>query len=163
MLLIVDVQNGFLSENTNYIVPKISQLLLSKKFNKIAFTQYFNADSSPYEKYLNWFKLKTNEEQAIARDLMPYAHLVFRKNIYTAINPEVENFLKNNNIDAVYIAGIDTDCCVLTSAVDLFQIGIRPIVLADYCASNGGSESHAAALRVLVRLVGEKQIYRGNI
>ena len=163
LLLVVDVQNGFVSDNTAYVVPKIVQLLSTNKFSRVAFTQYFNAESSPYEKFLQWFKLKTDGEQALVDAIVPFAHIVFRKDVYTAINSEMRAFLADNNIDTVYVAGIDTDCCVLTTAVDLFQIGIRPLVLADYCASNGGPESHAAALRVLVRLIGEKQIHRGSI
>lgn len=163
LLLIVDMQNGFVSEKTDYVVPKVIQLISSNKFSKIAFTQYFNTDSSPFERYLNWFKLKTREEQSLVNELVPYAHFVVRKNGYTSINAEMKSYLANNNITTVFIAGIDTDCCVLTSAVDLFQMGIRPVVLADYCASNGGAESHTAALRVLVRLIGDKQIHLGTL
>ena len=161
LLLIVDVQNGFVSEVTASVVPKLVDLLSKKKFENVAFTKYCNFNSSPFEKYLNWFRLKTDEEQSLVSELMPLATVVFEKTVYTAINDDMKEYLKNNCIDTVYIAGIDTDCCVLTSAVDLFQMGIRPIVLADYCASNGGPESHNAALRVLHRLIGESQIVKG--
>jgi len=157
------VQNGFVSDDTAHVVPKIVDLLSTKKFSRVAFTQYYNAESSPYEKFLQWFELKTDEEQALVDAIVPFAHIVFRKDVYTAINPEMRAFLANNNIDTVCLAGIDTDCCVLATAVDLFQLGIRPLVLADYCASTGGPESHAAALKVLVRLIGEKQIHLGSI
>jgi nicotinamidase-related amidase len=159
LLLVIDVQNGFVSKKTRHVVPRIVQLLSSSKFGKVAFTQYFNAESSPYEKYLQWFELKTDEEQALAKEIEPYARLIFRKDVYTAINSEVRTFLEREKIGTVYLVGIDTDCCVLATAVDLFQMGIRPIVLADYCASNGGHESHAAGLRVLVRLIGAGQIH----
>lgn len=59
-----------------------------------------------------------------------------------------------------YIAGIDTDCCVLATATSLFERNIRPVVLAHYCASNGGERSHAAALTVLERTIGAQQIIK---
>lgn len=53
------------------------------------------------------------------------------------------------------MAGIDTDCCVMKTALDLFEIGIKPIVLSHYCASTGGNNIHLAALDMLKRNIGE--------
>lgn len=72
------------------------------------------------------------------------------------------DFLMKNDVKEVYIAGIDTDCCVLKTAIDIFERNIRPIVLIDYCASNGGDESHRSAIRVLERTIGKKQIVYGK-
>lgn len=58
----------------------------------------------------------------------------------------------------VYVCGLDTDCCVLATAVGLFEKGIRPIVLVDLCDSTGGTESHKAGLLALKRLIGKKNV-----
>lgn len=63
----------------------------------------------------------------------------------------------------VYLAGVDTDCCVLTTATSLFENNIRPIVLTKYCASNGGPQSHEAGILCLKRLIGEKQLFHKTI
>lgn len=161
LLLVVDVQNGFVSEETEPVVSKIAALLSTKKFTNVVFTKYCNVDSSPFEKYLNWSELKTEQEQSLVPELKQFATQVFSKTAYTSITDEMKAYLEHNGIETVYIAGIDTDCCVLMSAVDIFQMGLRPIVLADYCASNGGVAFHTAALLVLTRLIGENQIERG--
>lgn len=44
------------------------------------------------------------------------------------------------------MVGVDTDCCVMMLATALFEYNIRPIVLTQYCASNGGTESHNAGI-----------------
>ena len=44
------------------------------------------------------------------------------------------------------------------TAVDLFQNGFRPVVLADACASHAGPDYHEAGLRLLERLIGRRQI-----
>lgn len=67
--------------------------------------------------------------------------------------------LLQNNITEAYIAGIDTDCCVLATAISLFEHNIRPVVLEQYCVSNGGDVSHQAAITVLERTIGLNQIY----
>lgn len=163
LLLIVDVQVGFVSERTRHVVPRLQELLSSNRFENIAFTQFMNMDESPYEQFMNWYRLKSQEEQEIIEELKPFATKVFKKDIYTAVNNEFKNYIKEKGIDKIYIAGIDTDCCVLSSATDIFQVDIQPIVLAYYCASNGGAASHDAALLVLRRVIGEKQINLGSI
>ena len=50
----------------------------------------------------------------------------------------------------------------MTTAVGLFERGIRPVVLEHYCASNGGARSHAAALLALERLIGKEHILFGR-
>jgi len=158
LLLIVDVQNGFVSEKTSHIVPKLRKLLNEKVFTHVIFSQFVNKTDSPYENYLNWYRFKTAEEIAIVNELLPFVNQILVKNIYSACNQWLLNYIKENSIQNVYIAGIDTDCCVLITATDLFQNGIRPFVLKQYCASNGGFSSHDAALIVLERLIGDKQI-----
>lgn len=138
ILLIVDVQNGFISERTNHIIPRISKLLIQKKFSDVIFTQFINEDGSPYEHYLHWFRFKNEYEQSIADDLKWAADKVIKKNGYTAVTKELKDYILKNDINEIYIAGIDTDCCVLSSAKDIFEMGIRPIILSHYCASNGG-------------------------
>lgn len=83
---------------------------------------------------------------------------IVQKSVYTSCNYDLINLLRTLKISEVYIVGIDTDCCVLKTAMDLFEINIRPIVLSYYCASNGGKKSHDAALTVLRRNIGDNQV-----
>ena len=64
---------------------------------------------------------------------------------------------------SVFICGTDTDCCVQINATTLFELGIHPLVLVDYCASNGGIESHKAGLTVMRRTLGAKHLIHGDI
>ncbi len=50
--------------------------------------------------------------------------------------------------DAVVIAGVQTQVCVLATAVDVGRRDLRPVVVAGACASKR-PELHAAALQVL--------------
>ncbi len=52
---------------------------------------------------------------------------------------------------------------MLKTAADLFELGIRAYVLADYSASNGGKSSHDAALRVLQRMIGYSAVIKGEL
>ena len=43
----------------------------------------------------------------------------------------------------------------------MFEMSIKPLVLVDYCASNGGKKSHLAAIKVLQRTIGYNQLKYG--
>lgn len=162
-LFIIDVQNGFVSDKTSYVVERIKDLLEKNVFDHVLFTKFINEEGSPYRKFLNWSRLSTSEEQSIPNEIVKYASNIIEKTVYTGVNDETLNFFHKHNIEEVHLLGIDTDCCVLKTAVDLFEHNIRPIVLEHYSASNGGEQSHQSALTVLSRLIGSHNIKEGPI
>lgn len=162
-LFVVDVQNGFIRPATSYIVPRIKELLESSLFEHIIFTRFINTPDSAFVNILNWHKLFSPIEYKIVDEIQPFVKLVFDKTVYTSINKNTINFIKKNNINQVFICGIDTDCCVLKTAVDLFEINIQPYVLEYYCASTGGKKSHDSGIFVLERLIGSDNIIKEKL
>ena len=158
-LFIIDVQNGFVSDKTKMVLPKIEQLMDDFDEGVIIATQFINKENSGFTDIMHWGRLKTTPET----DLIPFvkkkATYVIQKPTYSACTDEVMQLLLQNNITEAYIAGIDTDCCVLATAISLFEHNIRPVVLEQYCVSNGGDVSHQAAITVLERTIGLNQIY----
>ncbi|HEC65566.1 MAG TPA: cysteine hydrolase [bacterium] len=162
-LLVVDLQRGFISPNTLKVVPRIKELLEKNLFDLTIFTKFANKENSPFRKILNWDKLKSSEDQELVREVQSFASKVINKTIYSGVNDELLMLLRENKIDMVFIAGIDTDCCVLKTAVDLFEHNIPPFVLVYYAISNGGTKSHKAAITVLERLIGINKLIKGKI
>ena len=167
ILIVVDVQNGFArQEQTKAIAEKIRGLLERRLFDHVIATKFLNFDNSIYEQLFNWKRLKTDDDRKLYGTLEQYADAVFEKTVYTCVNPHFLQRLCQLNDgkypEKVFICGIDTDCCVLKVATDLFENNIRPIVLTDYCASNGGQESHNAGILCMKRLISEKQLIHGE-
>lgn len=153
-LLVIDVQNGFISQRTHYVVPRIKLLLEEVSFEHVIFTRFVNSKNSPYVRFLGWNKVFEGEEIQISSLLRPFAKDIYNKSTYTALTEDLRQSLKRRNITTAFICGIDTDCCVLATAIDLFDLGIRPYVLTYYSASGGGYNSQEAAVTVLNRLIG---------
>lgn len=65
-------------------------------------------------------------------------------------------------VNEVYICGLDTDACVLATAIGLFDNLIAPIVLEDYCFSTGGEQYNEAGLKCLERTI-SKALIRKNV
>ncbi|MFN6465116.1 MAG: isochorismatase family cysteine hydrolase [Nostoc sp. DedVER02] len=157
-LFIIDIQNGFITQDTSHIPQRVKSLLEQNLFEHVIFTKFINTPNSPYVKYLNWHNLISLVEQKIVDEIEPFAQVTFDKTIYTACNEETLNFLNNNNIQKVFICGLDTDSCVLKTAIDLFENNINPYVLEYYSASTGGDQFHQAGLLVLSQMIGINNI-----
>lgn len=71
---------------------------------------------------------------------------------------ELKSYLIEQAIKQIFLVGIDTDMCVLKIALDIFDLGIEPIVLTDCCASTSGLQAHLAGLAVLSRNIGAMRL-----
>ena len=95
LLLIVDVQNGFVSDRTSAVVPRIADLIRSGKFSNRAFTQFYNTDNSSYEKFMGWAGLKSEQSQMIDPRLSEFSNTVFKKTTYTAVTTEFKKLYRS--------------------------------------------------------------------
>lgn len=113
---------------------------------------------SPFDRLMGWEDLMDVESQEVSPEILTISDKVFRKCSYSCFTVEFEDFIKGNKIDKLYFVGMDTDGCVLKSCLDCFERNIPLEVLANYCASGGGSDYHDAGLVVLERSIGVDRI-----
>lgn len=159
-LVIIDMQRGFLTPRTEHIVPRVVSLASSGNYDHVVATRFQNAPDSPYERFLGWDGLMDDYSQGIAPEVMGVVEKVFVKHTYTCFTDDFDGYIRENDIDLLYMCGVDTDACVLKSAIDAFERNIECKVIADCCASDGGQAVHDAAVCVLERTIGEAQLIR---
>jgi len=167
-LLIVDMQHGFLVDGvTDHASARIDDALKNGIFDCVIASVYRNYDGSPLMRLMGWDKLLTEAEQAVAGEAATRSHHFVYKTTYSAYSRELVEWMKAENggsvPECVFIAGFDTECCVLMTAADFFEAGIRPIVLTQYCGASGGDEAQNAGLRTLQSLIGANNIWREPI
>lgn len=155
LLLVIDMQKAFINPNTEYLIEKISNLISTNQYNYIVFTRFINTNDSIYVKDLNYYGC-IGEDKELA--IKPNNHKIIDKKVYSSLNSELKNYIIENNIDKIYLCGINTDCCVLKTAFDLFENEYDFYILKDYCASTNGIEKHNNALEILKRNIGNKRI-----
>lgn len=159
-LMVVDMQIGFLNDNTKHIVPNVRRLVEAARTQstKIVFTRFVNRPESGYVKWIRWSRFMERPEIDLIPQLAPYAKNVFDKHGYTAFTDDVARFLTEHSIDRIVICGVATDGCVLKTAVDAFERHIEPIVVHDACASHAGESLHEAGKLLLGRFIGKGQL-----
>lgn len=133
ILIVVDMQKGFINK-PNYVSlnQKINTLIKSNNYTNYIFTKFINLQNSLYETKLKWFGLKTPQEQEISVELPKNKSIIFEKFGYGLSLRQIE-FIKNLNVDTVDICGLQTDACVYAIALQLFDNGIYPNILINYC------------------------------
>jgi nicotinamidase-related amidase len=162
-LVVVDAQNGFISEFSRPVLPVIVDLVSQWQDSggDTVFTRYVNYPGSPFERLIGWTGLRDAPEIDIVDELSAHAAratAVIDKNLYSLFNDEGSALVRKHGWSDLYICGIDTECCVLKTAVDTFERNLTPWVLADACASHLGQETHAAGLLVTRTLIGPSQV-----
>jgi nicotinamidase-related amidase len=76
ILLVVDMQNGFIPEKCRHIIPNVIKLI--ERFlaagKLVEFTKFINRVDSNYVKLIHWSRLIDEPETSIIDELQPYIH-----------------------------------------------------------------------------------------
>ena len=156
LLLVIDLQNAFINQNTEKLPSKIEETIASNQYDVVAFTRFVNYEESLYVKKLNWRGCLSDEDKKIVINTNGYQ--IFDKSIYSSVTKEFIEYIHKNQITKIYLCGINTDCCVLKTALDLFELGFDIYVLENLCGSTCGIERHNQAIDILKRNIGEKYV-----
>lgn len=158
-LVVIDVQNGFISEYTSQCLPAIYELLVDERFDVIVATRFFNPEGSLYRSQIHWQRLTESPEIDLDPRVQEAADYILDKPSYSA-GQNLLDIVRRENLDEVTVVGIDTDVCVLMNAALLFDNNISVSVDTRACATNGGPEAEKAAFRLLQRFIGRDFVLR---
>ena len=100
----------------------------------------------------------TEKDRNIVIDTKNYK--IIEKRVYTAYNDELKSYIDSNNIKTIYLCGIDTDACVLKTALDLFENNLDVKVIEDCSMSHSGIEYHNFAINMLRKLIGNQNVIK---
>lgn len=162
-LIVVDAQVGFVTEHSEPALPNMVRLLegWADAYGLAVLTRFVNAPGSPYVRLIGWAEMMPGDpavelHPAIAP--VPGSAWVVDKTGYSALTSEVLGLLRNGGITDVVVAGLDTESCVLATALGAFETGLTPWLVTDASASHAGPAEHAAGLLVARRYIGRGQL-----
>lgn len=159
-LLVIDIQQGFMRNGAEAVLPKIKDLVHHWPQDRLFYLRYRNYPGSLFARHLDWHEFMTTDQVAIVPEVYIDGAPVFEHYGYRPPDTLIE-VLKC--YETVGICGVDTDACVMAAVFALWDAEIRPVLLADYCASSGGEQFHRAALDLMLRQFGMHAIIRGRV
>ncbi|MFF5261431.1 cysteine hydrolase [Actinomadura viridis] len=166
VLVVVDVQNGFIREASAPVVPVIADLVArwQRAGGDTVFTRYLNYEGSPFERLIGWSELMTSPQIDIVDELQPYAAkatAVLDKYGYGLFADKAGAALvAARGWTDIYVCGIATESCVLATCLGAFEADLNPWLIADASASHAGQRVHEAGILVTQRFIGRGQIIK---
>lgn len=158
LLLIVDVQRGFINGGTAHVPARVTALQKSPGYDAVIATRFINPEGTSHRKFIHWSRFAPGSPETELAFRPAQTTAVVEKTTYTCVNQALLHRLRTIAADEVHLCGIATDNCILITATDLFEAGVRPVVLSQACASHAGRDYHEWGLRFLRRLLGSDQV-----
>ncbi len=156
LLVIIDFQNAFINQCTIKAKEEIPKLLENKKYDEVLFTRFLNSESNPVYQKLGWDECIDMESVKICIDTAKYD--ILDKTTYTALNEKMREYIVRKGVDTVYLCGIDAECCVLITALNMFENNYNVRVLKDYVYCMYGEKAKKSAIEILERNIGRQNV-----
>jgi nicotinamidase-related amidase len=162
--LVVDMQELFRShpewgtEALTRIVPPIQRLLSARPENAY-FSRFIPAQgpdqaSGAWRRYYRrWSSVTLDRidpaQVDVVHELRPWAKRVADKLGYSALgNPELKQAALSSAGHCLILTGVETDVCVLATALEAIDAGLRVVLATDALASSSDT-CHAKAMDIL--------------
>lgn len=161
------------------VAERCDAIAASGLFDRTICTTYRNTEGCPCRALLGWNGMGTDAERSLYGSISEHTDAVVWKDTYAARAddvltaasghamarcdgneklPALQYADRTHGIGHVFVAGIDTDACVLATCLSLFDAGMQPVLLADLCYSSGGMMAHESGLLTLRRQIGDENV-----
>ncbi|MGW4528338.1 isochorismatase family cysteine hydrolase [Amycolatopsis sp. NPDC004378] len=165
VLIVVDMQNGFVSSRARPIVPHVVDLVhrWEELGRDVVFTRFLNQPGSQFTRLIHWERFMPGEEETeiipeLAESAARWSPLIDKPAQYSPFTPEFTRMVHRNRWDDMVICGIATESCVMKTACDAFELGYTPWVVTDACTSHGDPKRHEAGLLTMKYFIGRDQL-----
>ena len=155
-IIVVDMLKGHMATQSigskmKGIVPR-TKLLLNEARKRGILIVYANDSHLPTDPWLNYFRgcaIRGTEDAEIIDELKPQENdLVIEKRRMSAFfKTDLDQILRERDIDTVAVTGINSIACVLFTAADAASYVFETILVRDCCASHE-EEFHRAVMKM---------------
>jgi len=158
--MVVDMQKGFLYEKTAHIVPAVRRLCQKARECGVftLFSKLINTGDSNFVRWLGWKRLIGDEEIAFEPSLQEFAKNVYPKRHYNSLTPEALGDLRERGIEKLILCGLQSDGCVLKTAIDAFENDIEPFVVGEATTTNLEPPLQEGTLAIIGHSIGKERI-----
>lgn len=161
VLIIADVQNGFLNENTDYLPGAINDFITDygKWFDEIIMLKLENGDTAnyPVERNGKAGGARTLKNQYQSR-LVPPLNRRHSTKLSHSSSTDIHEIIEHINDRIVYLCGMETDVSILPMASVMINAGLEVNVIYDLTATTIGTGVQIAMKPVLSHLLGESHV-----
>ena len=159
IIILVDIQEGYMNEELRTLPKDIEKHVKNYDYDLVIATRFINKNDSLHRSDIHIKNMTVFSSKAkLAPPIDKIADFVLMKSTYTSYTDDVAKLLEKKGVKQVYIAGLNTETSILATALDLFDNGIKPVILSHLCNTTNGRRINEAALEILRIAVGEECI-----
>lgn len=159
IILLVDIQEGYMNEELRTLPKDIEKHVKNYDYDLVIATRFINKNDSLHRSDIHIKDMTVFSSKAkLVNPIDKIADIVLMKSTYTSYTADVAKLLEKKDVKQVYIAGLNTETSILATALDLFDKGIKPVVLSHLCNTTNGKRINEAALEILRIAVGDECI-----
>ena len=154
-LVVVDLQHVFADEDSPWAAPRFAEIrprvreLVAAFGDRVVWTRFVAPEepAGAWKGYYEQFPFALQPPDAPLYRLVedPGGHPVISATTFGKWGPELAALVGTGPIT---VAGVATDCCVISTVLPAADAGIAVRVVTDACAGSG-DEDHERALRVM--------------
>lgn len=159
IILLVDIQEGYMNEELRTLPKDIEKHVKNYDYDLVIATRFINKNDLLHRSDIHIKDMTVFSSKAkLVEPIDKIADIVLMKSTYTSYTIDVAKLLEKKDVKQVYIAGLNTETSILATALDLFDKGIKPVVLSHLCNTTNGKRINEAALEILRIAVGDECI-----
>lgn len=159
-LLIIDMQQGFMNASTRHLATKIPQI--AQMYRHVFASQLVFSSRAPKTQVVCHSSFIEGSPETKLSLIWPEnvskTFYLFAKHHYTCIGSALSSLMMKNNIHHIDLCGVDSEACVLKTALDFYEMGFSFRVLESLCASSQGPAYHEAAMDLLRTVCGPQHM-----
>lgn len=158
-LIIIDMQKGFINENTKHLAPKIVNFAKKQDFDLVVGTRYINSNYTACHIYEGWNDCWEGSESAeLVPEIESICNEVVDKHEFSCWGSPIKYLLKKYGIEKLIFCGVNTGCCVLASVFDAYDELWDVEVIENLCGSTSGASSHKAGIQILRECITKSRV-----
>ncbi len=162
-LLVIDMQKDLCydSRRKNKVVKllkplsEVIELFYKAKYPIFYICFALQKNDRQFEKFGDRYCIESTEGAEIIPELLPLKGSIIKKTKHSAFfETDLEYHLKENDVEEVYLTGMQTQICIMTTAADAHFRGYRTVVISD-CVLSTREKNKRQALEWIQKYVGE--------
>ena len=106
ILLIVDLQRGFITPKTKKVIDVIENAINTLDFEVCVYSRFYNNEETSFSRILNWERFQSVEEQEIVLPIVD-GNKIVSKDTYSAVTRDLKRIIEECKIERAYLCGID--------------------------------------------------------
>ncbi len=157
LLLIIDAQQAIINDKNTAIIDSIIEHVKSETYDLVIATRFVNkVGTFHYQNETRKDMTLLSQKSKLVQSISDISDITIMKSTYTALTGDLSKLIEKNKLEEVYISGFNIEDSIMSTAIQLYDNGIKPVILSDLCGTINSDKENL--LEILSYSIGKENI-----